>query len=297
MTTKNNPLACMRFARSSSRRLLPGLLLALGLGGCVEVIGIEDTEIEPGRDLACLGRVVPPPVVAGATVEIRAQIVDIGGSGEVPGVEVVRCNSRLGAACDFATPFAPDATGLVVVPVTAGFNGYLRILDADASDDAEGKDWVPYLWYFSQPINQTREEPFPIQAMTTGVREFLVYPETTVTQDPQYGDVAINAVDCNDNNAPNIHFEVTTPASEGPNTAPFYFGGGMVVIASALENEVTDETGLGGFRALEPGTMIVRAWVADTFNPEPGHAGSTLVAEDTLLIEADTLTTVRLLPE
>ena len=49
MTTKNNPLACMRFARSSTRRLLPGLLLALGLGGCVEVIGIEDTEIEPGR--------------------------------------------------------------------------------------------------------------------------------------------------------------------------------------------------------------------------------------------------------
>jgi hypothetical protein len=282
----------------SARRLLPGLLLAVGLGGCVEIIGIEDTQLEPpppGRDLRCVGSVVPPAIMS-SMVEIRAQIVDIGGSGEVPGVEVVRCNSRLGAACDFATPFQPDAAGLVVVPVTAGFNGYLRILDANAADDVEGKDWVPYLWYFSQPINQTRAEPFPIQAMTTGTREFLVYPEMDVEQDAAYGDMAINAVDCNDINAPNIHFEVTTPASEGPNTAPFYFSDGMVVIASAPINEVTDSFGLGGFRALEPGTIGIRAYVADTFNPDD-LAGSTLVADDTLLIEPDTLTTVRLLPE
>ena len=33
-----------------ARSAFPALLLALGLGGCVEIIGIEDTEIEPGRD-------------------------------------------------------------------------------------------------------------------------------------------------------------------------------------------------------------------------------------------------------
>lgn len=278
-------------------RMLPGILLGFHLVGCVEVIGIEDTELEPpavGRDLRCVGNVVPP-MSDGSAVEIRAQIVDIGGSQEVPGVQVVRCNSRLGAACDFGTPYLPDETGLVVVPVSAGFNGYLRIEDADGADDAEGKDWVPYLWYFSQPINVTREEPFPIQAMTTGVREFLIYPEAAVTQDAAFGDVAINAVDCNDVNAPNIHFEVTTPASIGEDTAPFYFSDGMVVIASAPANEVTDVTGLGGFRALEPGTMVVRAFVADTFDFET--RSGTLVAEDTLLIEPDTLTTVRLLPE
>lgn len=269
----------------------PAVLLALGLGGCVEIIGIEDTRIEPGRDLSCVGRVVAP-TPDGSAVEIRAQIVDIGGSGQVPGVEVIRCNSRLGAACDFGTPYTPDATGLVTVPVTAGFNGYLRILDAD---DTDANDWVPYLWYFSQPINVTREEPFPIQAMTVGVREFLIYPEVAVTQDPSRGDVAINAVDCGDDNAPNIHFEVTTPASVGDGTDPWYFAGGMVVISSAPVNEVTDETGLGGFRGLEAGTMGIRAFVADTYDFE--NDIGTLVAEDTLLIEPDTLTTVRLLPE
>lgn len=277
--------------RSSLRRGFPALLLTLGLGGCVEIIGIEDTQIEPGRDLSCVGRVVPP-VADGTAVEIRAQIVDIGGSGLVPGVQVIRCNSRLGAACDFGTPYLPDETGLVVVPVTAPFNGYLRILDADTED---ADDWVPYLWYFSQAINVTREEPFPIQAMTVGVREFLIYPETSVTQDPSRGDVAINAVDCEDDNAPNIHFEVTTPASVGDGTDPWYFAGGMVVIASAPANEVTDVTGLGGFRGLEAGTMGIRAYIADTFDFESNMG--TLVAEDTLLIEPDTLTTVRLLPE
>ncbi len=268
-----------------------GLLLAIGLGGCVEIIGIEDTRIEPGRDLSCVGRVVPPPI-DGSDVEIRAQIVDIGGSGEVPGVQVIRCNSRLGAACDFGTPYLPDAAGLVIVPVTAGFNGYLRILDADENDE---NDWVPYLWYFSQPINVTRDEPFPVQAMTVAVREGLIYPEAGVTQDPTRGDVAINAVDCEDDNAPNIHFEVTTPASVGEGTDPWYFGGGMVVIASAPMNEVTDETGLGGFRGLEAGTMIIQAYVADTYDFDNDEGD--LVAEDTLLIEPDTLTTVRLLPE
>jgi hypothetical protein len=274
-----------------ARGAFPALLLSLGLGGCTAIIGIEDTEIQPGRDLSCLGNVTPP-APDGTAVEIRADIVDISGAPAVPGVQVIRCNSRLGAACDFGTPYLPDADGIVVVPVTAGFNGYLRILDADTDDE---NDWVPYLWYFSQPIFVTRSEPFPIQAMTVPVREVLIYPEPAVTQDPARGDVAINAVDCGDANAPNIHFEVTTPASVGEGTDPWYFGGGMVVIASAPANEVTDETGLGGFRGLEPGTMIIRSFVASTYD----HTNDTgeLVAEDTLLIEPDTLTTVRLLPE
>jgi hypothetical protein len=291
MTTRMHTI----FRRGFGRSLRGGaLLLGLGLGGCVEIIGIEDTEIEPaepGFDLSCLGSVVPPEP-DGSAVEIRAQIVDISGAPAVPGVEVIRCNSRLLPACDFGTPYLPDATGLVVVPVTAGFNGYLRILDADADD---GNDWVPYLWYFSQPIAITREEPFPIQAMTVGVREVIVYPEAAITQDSSRGDVAINAVDCGDTNAPNIHFEITTPASLTDGTDPFYFSNNMVVIASAPENEVTDVTGLGGFRGLAPGTVGIRSYVADTFDFDT--RSGTIVAEDTLLIEPDTLTTVRLLPE
>ncbi|MBK6812232.1 MAG: hypothetical protein IPI43_12960 [Sandaracinaceae bacterium] len=278
-----------------ARSTFPALLLVLGLGGCVEIIGIEDTEIEPGRDLTCVGNVTPP-VSDGEPVLIRAVITNITDpmrQGPVPGVQVVRCNSRLGAACDFGTPYFPDPeTFIVEVPVTSGFNGYLRILDAD-TDDAD--DWVPYLWYFSQPIINTRAEPFPIQALTVPVREGLIYPETSVTQDPARGDMAINAVDCGDTNAPNIHFEVTTPASISAGTDPWYFSGMMVVIASAPANETTDGLGLGGFRGLEPGTIGIRSYVADTFDFETRNGE--LVAEDTLLIEPDTLTTVRLLPE
>jgi|JI10StandDraft_1071094.scaffolds.fasta_scaffold105967_3 hypothetical protein len=277
-----------------ARSAFPALLLALGLGGCVEIIGIEDTEIEPGRDLTCVGNVTPLPP-DGGDVLIRARVTDIGdpsGTGPVPGVQVIRCNSRLGAACDFDAPYLPDAEGIVEVPVSAGFNGYLRVVDAD---DLDENDWVPYLWYFSQPITRTRTEPFPIQAITVPVREFLLYPGDTVTQDPARGDLAVNAVDCGDVNAPNIHFEVTTPASLGEGSDPWYFAGQMVVIASADVNEVTDASGLGGFRGLEAGTMGLRSYVADTFDFET-NTGE-LVAEDTLLIEPDTLTTVRLLPE
>ena len=110
--------------KSMMRVGFPALIVALGLGGCAQIIGIEDTEITPGRDLSCVGRVVPPPA-DGESVEIRARITDISGATEVPGVEVVRCNSRLGAACDFGSPYLPNEEGLVVVPVNAGFNGFV----------------------------------------------------------------------------------------------------------------------------------------------------------------------------
>ncbi|MBK7777472.1 MAG: hypothetical protein IPI43_25665 [Sandaracinaceae bacterium] len=126
------------------------------------------------------------------------------------------------------------------------------------------------------------------------VREGLIYPETSVTQDPARGGMAINAVDCEDDNAPNIHFEVTTPASVGEGTDPWYFSGMMVVIASAPANGTTGGLGQGGFRG-RARTIGIRSYVADTFDFETRDGE--LVAEDTLLIEPDTLTTVRLLPE
>ncbi len=282
----------LSFERAPLRAALLASLALFSLG-CVEIIGIEDTQIEPGRDLSCVGNVTNP-VGSGGQVEIVAQIVDIAGSEGPPGVMVIRCNSRLGVNCSpVEDAVRPDAMGIVRVPVTPPFNGYLRIVDdPDATD---GEDWVPYLWYFSQPIVSTRAEPFPVQAMTEGFREFLLYPTDSATQNPSLGEIAINAVDCTDTNAPNIHFEITTPSSEGPSTAPFYFSNGMVVISSSVANERTDAFGLGGYRGLEPGSIGIEAYIADTWD-EAMRTG-TLVAEDTLLIEPGTLTTVRLLPQ
>ena len=66
----------------------------------------------------------------------------------------------------------------------------------------------------------------------------------------------------------------------------FYFASGQIAINPSVEE--TDAAGLGGFVSLLPGTVRVRAIHAQT---------GALVAEDNLLVEADVLTTVRLLPQ
>jgi hypothetical protein len=274
----------MRASRVHAVAILPVLLGALGLGGCAKILGIEGTELAPGLDFACVGR-VPRPQGDGSEVEIVAAIVDIATGVPLEGVRVVRCLTRLDLACESTEPVFSDADGLVRVPVTSGFNGYLRIEDPD--DDTTDAGLVTYFWYFSEPIVETRAEPFPIYAMTRAFRRDVLYAQAGAP-DPGLGEVAINATDCEDADAPGIHFEITTPARIGSSTVPFYFANGQIVVPSMPEGEVTDVSGLGGYLGVKPGSVGIRSLLVDTGDK---------VAEDTLLVQPDVLTTVRLLPQ
>lgn len=256
-------------------------LLALASASCAKILGIEDTELlELPANLACVGSNTPP-MGDGSPTDIVARIVDLGTGEPVEGLHVRRCATRLDAVCA-GEVYTSDADGLVEVPVNTPFNGYLRIEDPLGDGEA---NYVTYFWYFSQPIVGPREEPFPISAMTRATRNFLLYNGTT-TDPTLRGEIAINSTDCADENASGITFEITTPASADADTHAFYQSDVQILIDPA--NAQTDGAGLGGFLGVKPGSVGIRALHA---------ASGTVVAEDTLLVRPDVLTTVRLLPQ
>jgi hypothetical protein len=274
--------------RRSNLRAAVSVTFAVAVAGCAQIVGIEDTElapIEPGQNLTCVGK-VPTPVGDGSDVEIYARIVDITDpTSPVEGMRVVPCASRLQQNCDTSTTYFSDENGEVRVPVQSGYNGYLRIEDPMGDVSPEG--WITYFWYFSEPIVETRETPFPISAMRRGFRKDFVYPADN-PQDSLLGEIAINATDCGDVNAPGIHFEITTQSSIGDSTIPFYFANGLINLPSMDDPQETDASGLGGYLGVKAGQAGIRAILTAT--------GET-VAEDTLLVRPDVLTTVRLLPQ
>ena len=162
--------------------------LVVAAAGCAQVIGIEDTElapIEPGRDLTCVGK-VSTPEGDGSEVEIYARIVDITDPTKpVEGMRVVPCASRLQQDCDTSTTYFSDENGEVRVPVLSGYNGYLRI--EDPTGDVSPTGWITYFWYFSEPIVETRETPFPISAMRRGFRQRVMLVVSARTHADVYG--------------------------------------------------------------------------------------------------------------
>ncbi len=263
---------------------------ALSTMSCAKILGIEDTALLPLPEaLSCVGEVVPP-VGNGTQINIVAYIGNIATGGTpIANVRVRRCLSRLDLTCDGADVYLSGADGLVTVPVTSGFNGYLRIEDPNPALPADDPNrLVTYFWYFSQAIVDNRPEPFPIFAMTRAFREIALYDG--VTEDTTLrGELAINSTDCADENIDGIRFEITTPTRVDELTLPFYFSDGLVLIDPPIAEQQTDAmSAIGGYRAVKSGTVGIRAIHA---------ASGVTVAEDTLLVQPDVLTTVRLLPQ
>lgn len=317
----------------ASCRELPKLLLGifcLGVGGCAQVLGIEDTRLEvsasepepavdddepstdagpppePGYDFSCQGRDWLPESEDDA-IEIVARIVEITSPPNSPvfveGMTVRVCRSRLDITCSGGVEVLSDADGLARVEVTKGFNGYLRIEGPDAS----GAERVGYLWYFSQPLRNTYV--FPILSMTPEFRDTVIYGTeigSNITRDETRGEIAINVTDCSQPapptqeiegqeflaapgvNAPEVHLEITDDDLADEMTRQFYFSDNQVVWPRREADQLTDATGLGGFLNVRAGTIPIAA-VPTTL----GEAS----AEDTLLVRANFLTTVRLLPD
>ena len=310
-----------------------GLLLLLPmLGACAQVLGIEDTKLEPapvakkhkpqadddivmeagpppspGEDYRCIGSDWLE-AASGNRIEIIARIIEIESAGApnptpVEGMTVTVCKSRLDIGCKGGSAVQSDALGLARVQVDKGFNGYLRI----EGPDANGTERVGYLWYFSQPLTNTYV--FPILAMTPEFRSDVIYGAalgSKIEWDPERGEIAINVTDCSEpdpptqdvegeqvanapgQNAPGVHFSITDEDLFDAETRAFYFSKGNPVWPKRAADQVTDEGGLGGFLKIPPGPIPIEA--------VPSSLGQAS-AEDTLLVRANFLTTVRLLPE
>jgi hypothetical protein len=314
------------------KRVIVPWLGLLGSFGCAQVLGIEETELvidpdEPipdddGDDDAPVDS-GPPPAVGedyrclgtkwleesdSDTIEIIARIIEIETSASpnpapVPGLTVTACRSRLDFSCSRPNQVVSDDDGLVRLEVDKGFNGYLRI----EGPDADGIERVGYLWYFSQPLVNTYV--FPILAMTPQFRQDVIYGSllgSNIQWDPERGEIAINVADCSTPdpptqqvdgedvmnapgvNAPGVHFEITDEEATDDRTRAFYFSEGTPIWPRGVGAQLTDASGLGGFLDVLPGPIPIRAL------PEilDGPSGS-----DTLLVRANFLTTVRLLPE
>lgn len=305
------------------------LLLTVPLvGACAQVLGIEETTYEPVRegddgadDDAMMEEEVPPPgedyrcigsdwleEAAGDRIEIIARIIEIETAGAprptpVEGMTVRVCRSRLDIDCMGGSEVESDAEGLARVEVDKGFNGYLRIEGPDAS----GTERVGYLWYFSQPLVNTYV--FPILAMTPGFRSDVIYGGalgSKIEWTEERGEIAINVTDCSPPdpptqdvegdtianapglNAPGVHFSITDEELIDDQTRAFYFSEGNPVWPRGAAAQRTDASGLGGFLRVPPGAVPIEAV------PESLDEAS---ATDTLLVQANFLTTVRLLPE
>jgi hypothetical protein len=305
------------------------LLVLLPLvGACAQVLGIEETELEVSRPQNDDDRgdddssMQPEPPAAGEDyrcigtdwleeangnrIDIIAHIIEIETSGApnptpVEGMTVRVCRSRLDIACSGGMEVESDADGLARVQVDKGFNGYLRI----EGPDANGTERVGYLWYFSQPLINTYV--FPILAMTPDFRRDVIYGAalgSNIEWDEERGEIAINVTDCSDpepatqdvegeevanapgQNAPGVHFSIADEDVIDEQTRAFYFSEGNPLWPR--RSGLTDASGLGGFLRIPPGTIPIEA-VPESL----GEASAT----DTLLVRANFLTTVRLLPE
>lgn len=313
------------------RSVALGLLLPL-TGACAQVLGIEETELDPPGDSADddgadddepAPEAGPPPVpgedyrcigtdwleeAKGNRIEIIARIIEIESSGApnptpVEGMTVRVCRSRLDIACSGGMQVTSDSEGLARVEVDKGFNGYLRI----EGPDALGTERVGYLWYFSQPLLNTYV--FPILAMTPAFRSDVIYGGalgSNIAWDEERGEIAINVTDCSTPdpasqdvegdevanapgvNAPGVHFAITDEDLFDEQTRAFYFSEGNPIWPRRSPDQVTDSSGLGGFLKVPAGTIPIEAVPASL-----GRASAT----DTLLVRANFLTTVRLLPE
>lgn len=271
-----------------------------------DVVPDADTPNEnPGEDFRCLGDTWLEEADS-ERIEIIASITEID-SGTNPiyveGMKVRVCRSRLDISCSGGAEVESDANGLARVEVDKGFDGYLRI----EGPDANGIERVGYLWYFSQPLMNTYI--FPIAAMTPDFRRDVIYGAALgsgIEWDDTRGEIAINVTDCSEPdpqrqevdgeevlsapgvNAPGVHFAITDEDAFDEATRQFYFSGGNPVWPRRVADQITDVLGLGGFLNIPPGPVPIEAVLESV--------GAT-IGSDTLLVRANYLTTVRLLPQ
>jgi hypothetical protein len=235
--------------------------------------GTQTLELDPG-DWSCVSEQAGNPVMNpnGAPLDLPIEARDYL-TGAVPADLRIRACFRPDVACMRpATDWlAPDATGMVTLPLNEGFSGYLEIT---------GQDEVPTLYVL--PAALTPELVQALQGVTISLLPLdalLAFGEVSKLElDPGAGVLSMNTFDCEGPAAPGVRLELNAAA------VPFSFIDGLPV---AFEDTTTDD-GAAGFANVLPGLVVVKGFRAGTMD---------LVGVETVLVRASWVSVSNLMPQ
>lgn len=277
MTTSLRLSDC-RLARSRTALAL----VLLGASGCTKFADEQDgdvtTELAASQavktDYSCVAEEAGNPIMPGEglPLDYSVRAIDFV-SGRTPTNMLIRAcyRSDLGCSRPATSRIAPDAEGLVTLPLSEGFNGYLEI----TSDDM-----VPTILAF--PAALSPQLASLIESMTVAMLPPDVLlgfaAASQLDLDPGSGVLSVNAYDCTGPYAAGVRLELNAPA------IPFMFVDGLPL---AFRDTTTDE-GSGGFANVLPGLVVVRGFDSATMQQ---------VGLETVPVRAQWVTVASLLPQ
>lgn len=219
------------------RRALALTTIAIGTVACSDYKPGDDTwasvnPLQTTADWSCLQPTLeepPTPGETGSPLLYPLQIVDLANEERLAEVSVVACGLRdYGCNAPITARHTTNENGLVAVPLSENFNGYLKI---------ESLEVVPYIFHF--PDRGVRAMPdYPLYMIKrANYQEFLGAFDLPV--DPSLGAIAVRVFDCGHRPAAGVQL---TLRGDNPGTR-WYFEAGL----PNTDRDETDESGLAGY--------------------------------------------------
>jgi hypothetical protein len=260
------------------------LLLVLALtGGCTKFASEWDESTDsahgalrviPG-DYSCVATearstpitaVDPPPLV------YSVQAVDFISGLTPPSLRIRACyRTDIQCLAPVTPSLAPDATGVVTLPLTLDFSGYLELT---------GDGVVPTLYFFPDLLTPDlieRLEQVPLALLSP--ESLAGFGGTSrLALDPGTGIISMNTFDCSGPNAAGVRLELDSKA------VPFAFVDGLPV----PYQDTTTEEGAAGFANVPPGLAVVKGFKGES---------TEVVALETVVVRAQWVTIGALMPQ
>jgi hypothetical protein len=243
---------CLRNERSQSTWLVTAVICAVNAVGCSDFKPEDDTYVSTLQgakppDWSCLSRQtageLPLPGVAGENIFYTLELVDLATLDPMTNVEVRACGlTDIGCRNPVTgdEPIKDNGAGLVSIPLTSNFDGYLEIVSPTA---------VPYLFRLPSTGLRTMTD-FPLAMISlASFGDLLEAFRLDLTQAQTLGSIGVRAFDCDGDPAPGV--ELTSNAQG----TRWYFSGGV----PDLIRETTDLEGLGGFVGSDTGVKDLTA--------------------------------------
>lgn len=260
-------------------------MLALSLlaaSGCTEFASeLDMSAADPGTqtlqlagDWSCVSDQAGNPVMNpnGASLDYSIETRDFITGNTPPNLRIRACFRPDVACMQPATDWiGPDERGMVTLPLSEGFSGYLEIT-------ADGA--VPTLFVFPAPLTSELAAALMQAPMALLPFEALLAfgAASQLELDPSNGVVSMNTFDCASAPAPGVRLELNVAA------VPFAFVDGLPI---ALRDTTTDDAS-AGFANVQPGLVVVRGFRGDTTES---------VALETVLVRASWVTVSSLMPQ
>jgi hypothetical protein len=235
--------------------------------------GQQALQLDPG-DWSCVSDEAGNPAMPadGPPIDYPIEARDFL-SGQTPTNLRIRACYRPDVNCTRpATDWSsPDAAGIVSLPLTEGFNGYLEIT---------GDDEVSTLYVFPAPLSgelvSTLSPSIVPLLPPDALRAFG--ESSQLALDPNAGVVSVNTFDCAGPSAPGVRLELNVAA------VPFAFIDGLPIAGF----DTTTDEGSAGFANVQPGLVVLRGFRSDTMAP---------VGLETVLVRSSWVTVCSLMPQ